>query len=235
VVVACGGDGTVGKIASAVAGTRAMLGIIPMGSGNDFIKSVGIPSNIYEALSVLKAGKFRWIDLGKCNDICFINTLGFGFDGLANRFFKNNIKLRGRFGYAAAAALACCSAEPFHAKITSDCVIFDRQVIMVTVANGRVEGGSFIVAPSADITDGLLDLLIVNPVPRLLIPIFLPCFAIGNHKFVPKTDFSRGSKFILKVDKPVPIHADGEVIITNNTEFEIAVLPSALKVIGKYK
>lgn len=236
VVVACGGDGTTREVAEGLIGTRARMGIIPMGSGNDFSKSVGIPADIKRAFSILEQGKTRPADLGRCNDFYFINSLGFGFDGLTNRYASQMKPMPGGFKYTLAALKANINSYQFNADIMVDHRRINREYLMVTIANGPVEGGLFKIAPGADPGDGSMDLVLVRPFSRWILPSLLPFFLTGRQEiFAGVSRYPFQDNIRLTLNRPVDIHADGEVIDTRETTFEVQLLPSAISVIGGYK
>lgn len=233
VVVACGGDGTTREVAEGLIGSPARMGIIPMGSGNDFAKSVGIPADIEQAFSILNQGKTLSADLGKCNDFYFINSLGFGFDGLTNRYASQMKPLPGGFKYTLAALKANLNSYSFKAEIKFDHRKINREYLMVTMANGHVEGGLFRIAPGADPCDGSMDLVLVRPYSRWVLPFLLPFFLTGSQEIFSRVSrYTFQDKIRLTLNRPVDIHADGEVIDTPETIFQIQLLPSAISVIG---
>ena len=235
VVVACGGDGTTREVAEGLIGTQARMGIIPMGSGNDFAKSVGIPADVEQAFYILEQGKTRTADLGRCNDYYFINSLGFGFDGLTNRYASQMKPLPGGFKYTLAALKANLNSYIFKANIRINHRKINREYLMVTIANGPVEGGLFRIAPGADPCDGSMELVLVQPHSRWVLPFLLPFFLTGSQEiFAGVTRYSFHDKIRLTLSRPVDIHADGEVIDTHETTFEVQLLPSAISVIGGY-
>lgn len=232
VVVACGGDGTVKEVATVLWKTDAKLGLVPLGSGNDFSKALGLPKRLPEVLEVLHNGNTRDVDLGKCNDFYFINTLGFGFDGKTNRYAGQSTIQNGTLRYTHAALKTMRTMESFQAEISlEDLTIPFQRWMMLTVANGRVEGGNFVVAPQASVFDGKLTFLTVRPVPKWLLPLILPFFLIGKAHWLPMTSYHEANEIRLRFDRPVSIHADGEQVDTSQTEFSIELLPGALKAI----
>ena len=233
VFVACGGDGTVREIASELVQTDKTLGILPMGTGNDLCKSLNIPTAFDEAFELIWRGKTTAIDIGRCNDFIFLNTLGFGFDGLTNRYAYEMPNIPSILKYVFAALKASKNQERFYTTITveGNNGAFQEQSLMVTVANGRVEGGSFWVAPQASITDGQLNLICLKPVSRWLIPILLPLLLVKKGDWVPQLETKLFKKITLEFEETVEIHADGEVVKSDAKTYQIEVLPRTLNVI----
>lgn len=232
IVVACGGDGTVRDIAIAIMNTEAKLGVVPLGSGNDFSKSIGLSTGLEETLAVLKSTRCRPVSVGKCNDFHFINTLGFGFDGQTNYYASQSSIRMGSIRYAIAALKTNFKRVSFSSQLRLDGSLIDGEDwIMITAANGRVEGGNFIIAPDATPFDEFLRLITIKPISKWILPIVLPLFLVGKQQWLPQYACRLTEKINLKFNKPVFIHTDGEQIQSKATEFDIELLPSALKVI----
>jgi YegS/Rv2252/BmrU family lipid kinase len=233
IFVACGGDGTVLEVASELIHTEKSLGIIPLGTGNDLCKTLNIPRDIDKALALIKRGNSTKIDVGKCNDFYFLNSLGFGFDGLANRYALQLDKLPGFFRYAVAALKAAFKQNTFSVDINAANKEYSKELIMVALANGRVEGGSFWIAPGASITDGKLNLVTIRPASKWLIPLLLPLFLFKKAKWLPQVQNITIANATLNFNDKQEIHADGEIIKTDAKTFSISLLPKELKVITK--
>lgn len=232
VFVACGGDGTIREIASKLAYTQKTMGIIPMGTGNDLCKTLKIPNNLDKSFEILLNRKSIQMDVGRCNDYIFLNSLGFGFDGLTNRYALEIERLPSTLRYAVAALKAAVYQNPFNVEIANGNTIVDGQLIMVTLANGRVEGGSFWIAPKASVTDGKLDFVSIAPIKKWMIPILLPLFLVKKSHWIPHVKSRKVDKINLEFDKIPEIHADGEIIKTDRDNFSISLLANELKVIS---
>lgn len=228
--VACGGDGTVREVAAPLVGSDKKMGIIPMGTGNDLCKTLNIPRNVNQAFSLLQSGSLTQIDVGKCNDFIFLNTLGFGFDGLTNKYAHNLKYLPSFLRYPIAAVKATLTHELFSANISSSHQKYTRQ-IMISFANGRVEGNVFWIAPSASITDGKLNMITVDRIFKPLLAMGLPFVISGKVEWIPQVKSHLASNFSLTIDRNVAIHADGEVIDTNEHVFNIRIHPATLNMI----
>jgi len=229
--IACGGDGTILEVASELIHTEKTLGIIPLGTGNDLCKTLNIPRDIDKALALIEGGKSTRIDVGKCNDFYFLNSLGFGFDGLANRYALQLDKLPGFLRYAVAALKATFEQNTFKVDVNAANKEYSKELIMVTLANGRVEGGSFWIAPGASITDGKLNLVTICPTSKWLIPFLLPLFLFKRAKWLPQVQNVMVDNVTLKFTEEQEVHADGEIITPENQTFSISLLPRELKVI----
>lgn len=231
VFVACGGDGTVREVAEKLVNTQKKLGIIPMGTGNDLCKTLKIPTLMTNAIDVLKADNVSRIDVGFCNDFIFLNTLGFGFDGLTNRYSLELKHLPPILTYAISACKAVFTHTPFKVFIDKKGMVSTEELIMVTFANGRVEGGSFWIAPKASIIDGKLSMITVKPISKWVIPFLLPFFLIKKPHWIPHVNSENIKEVSLKLPDNVDIHADGEILKNNVDEYNIRLRANSLSVV----
>ena len=184
-VIAIGGDGTVTETACGLHGTNTALGIIPSGTGNDFIKTAGIPADWQSALELILAKPARPVDTGVINDRFFINVCGAGFDVMTLDFAEKAKKyVHGLlpYLYGVLRAIAAFRPQQMHIEIGDD-IVLDGKYMIFSIANGRFFGGGIPIAPLAAVTDGLLDVLIVDAVPRWKLPAYLiPLMAGRLHK-----------------------------------------------------
>lgn len=181
-VIAFGGDGTLHETAAGLRATRTALGIIPCGTGNDFIKTAGIPCKWEEALEWILTKPARPVNSGLINDGFFLNQCGAGFDVLvldyANKA-KQHMHGIWPYLYGVIRAIKAFSPVDMHIEIGSD-VKLDGKFMICAIANGRYFGGGIPIMPGADLTDGLLDILVVDAVPRWAIPFYLPSLMMGT-------------------------------------------------------
>lgn len=231
VIVACGGDGTIREVASKLIETDKPLGIIPLGTGNDLCKSLKIPNDLNRAIELLLKGKTIHMDVGQCNDFIFLNSLGFGFDGLTNKYAYEMEWIPSIFRYPAAALRANMHHRPFTLKIESEKQTVQKKLIMATFANGRVEGGTFWIAPDASLQDGKLNLVTIRPISRWLVPLLLPLFLIKKGHLIPHVSIREVREATLIFDHETGIHADGEIINSSSRRFDISISRNKLEII----
>lgn len=234
-LIACGGDGTVHQAGNLAANTGAVLGIIPLGSGNDFAAAVGIPTDPLRALEHLRVAEIKKTDLleieGDMECFC-LNTTGIGLDGLANHFTELSKPFLGKAAYHAGAIRSVLQSKPFEAEITLDGSISTQRLLMLTVCNGFREGGRFVVAPDAKTDDGKMNFLCVYPANKLKLLALLPKFV---HRFPKPMDiFSQAQCKVMKVklDEPAPLHIDGEYSGEHVQNLSITVLQQKLRVLA---
>lgn len=181
-VVAIGGDGTVTETAAGLNGTQTALGIIPSGTGNDFIKSACIPTEWEKALDVILNRPAKPVNSGVINSQFFINVCGTGLDVMALDYAERAKKVvHGILPYLYGVLCAIFKYNPvqMHIEIGDD-IVMDGKFMVCSVANGRFFGGGIPIAPQAALTDGLLDVLVVDAVPRWKLPAYLVMLLMGK-------------------------------------------------------
>ena len=180
-VVAFGGDGTVTETAAGLRGTRTALGIVPAGTGNDFIKTVALPKQWDDALDFILTHPPRPVNTGMMNDRFFMNVCGAGFDVMVLDFAESaKKKVRGIWPYLYGVLRAIKAFRPFEMHVEIDGKPMDGKYMICSIGNGRFIGGGIPITPLADVTDGLFDVLVVDAVPRWKIPFYLPSLMLGK-------------------------------------------------------
>ena len=228
-VVSVGGDGTAGEVAAGLTGTEKTMGIIPAGTGNDFIKSAGIPNDPDQAYDLLLHGEEGTIDTGTVNDRFFLNVCGTGFDVTVLDYAeREKEKHRGLTPYFLGLLKAIFHYESVKLSVTADGEKEDGSYLVCSIANGRYIGGGIPICPAAEIGDGYLDLVLISHVPKRRIPLYLPglmmkkdlTFRITKHRKV---------KTIVVEGENLRINIDGDIVDLSRAEFRIA--PASLKLI----
>lgn len=219
-VIACGGDGSINELINGVAGMDTVVGVLPMGSGNDFAKSMGIPLKKDAALRALRSADAAPIDLirydtNRGGGLCD-NTLGIGFDGWANFHAHQNTVFKGTLQYLYATVKTAFTFKAVPMRLTLDELEITGDFLMVTVCNGTTEGGNFKVAPMADPTDGWMDVVMLGPlsIPGLFVR--LPFFLTGSQFRFKDIRHMRCRSFSAEIGVPVGVHVDGEEVGEND-------------------
>jgi YegS/Rv2252/BmrU family lipid kinase len=244
-IVAAGGDGTVHEVVNGMlrAGRHeATLGVIPLGSGNDYAASLGLPAGDAELCELLLSGRRREVDVGRVEDgqgraRFFVNTLGVGLNGAVVWEVQKIRWLRGMMLYGLGALRAIWK----HFKIPEAGLTIDGQdlhvpTLFLTVALGRREGGGFLVAPLAELDDGLFDYLHAGRLSRWQVLRYLPGLACGRiPEGEPEVHRGRCQDLQIRLEAPVAIHVDGELFGQPDQVIDrltISILPGALAVCG---
>ncbi len=237
-VVAVGGDGTVHEIVNgllqaagdSVAGT---LGIIPLGSGNDFVKVFDIPTNLVAACRYLLHGKVRLVDVGRLDDVFFVNSAGTGFDAMVALESRKIKRLTGlpRYLVAVLRTLLLKYRTPA-ATVTLDGQVIRQRITLTSIGLGRCAGGGFWLTPDAICDDGLFDVAIARDLGRLAILALVPHVMRGTHVDKEPVTMARARHVLVELAEPLPVYADGEIIYEATQRLELEVLPGRLRVIG---
>ncbi|MGQ9539535.1 MAG: diacylglycerol/lipid kinase family protein [Armatimonadota bacterium] len=229
-VVAAGGDGTLGEVANGLVGTSTRLGILPLGTGNDFARCVGLSENLSVAVETLFIGKPHWTDLGRVGDRYFINAAGCGFDAaVAQRVNRGFRFLRGTAAYVAAVYQTLMTFKPTLMRIIADQEQIVERVLLCTVANSQSYGGGMRIAPLAQVDDGWLDVCIVKAVSKMEFVRIFPRVFTGTHITHPRFMMLKAKRVWVESEPPVPVLVDGDV--PGSTPAEFSVHPSAIQVI----
>jgi diacylglycerol kinase (ATP) len=229
-IVAVGGDGTLNEVVNGIAGSDVALGIIPAGSGNDFIKSITSSKNIDEIILNSIHGEIRQVDLAKCNDRYFINVGSVGFDAeVAARASVTKKLLTGIFAYLAAAISILFTFKGMNIKTEIDGQLIEKRALLIAIANAKYYGGGILPAPKADIEDGFFDICFVEHVPKLRILYLLPKYIKGQHENIKEVHFYKSKKVKFISNKEISINVDGEIFMDKQVTFEI--IPKSIKVI----
>lgn len=234
VVVACGGDGTVSQVINGLAQSKVALGILPIGSGNDFVKSVGLDRSLEDCMEILSNNTITEIDLiryeGDAEGWC-ANTIGLGVDGWANYYAHQTKWLRGRINYFFGGLKAIFTFRGCDVKIQTKKYSNTGKYVMVTACNGKWEGGSFFVAPKAKMNNGSLDLLTIRKVPLILLVGYLLHFRWGPKRWMKGVKTHRAKSVELCSSNPVAVHRDGEHLGNHIRRLKLTVEKKVLKVI----
>ncbi len=234
-----GGDGTVREAAAALAGTDRTLGIVPVGSGNDLLKTLGVPGDPRAACRVCRDGQTRRIDVvqvraegsGGPRELIFANAAGFGFDAAVVAEATRSVRLRGLPLYLAAVFRAVRDYQCPLVRIAVAGQTWEQRVLMLAVANGRIYGGGMKIAPQALLDDGLADICVIDAVSRLTIYRRLPRFVAGSHVTLREVSMHRAAELEIEFLEPVLVQLDGDVLPDPNLRrFALRVLPSSLSV-----
>ncbi len=227
-VVAAGGDGTIHDIASILAGSETTLGIVPLGSGNGFARGLGIGGSPGPAFPILRSGRDIRLDVGDVNGEPFFCVSGLGFDALVGESFSKS-RLRGFFPYLSIAAKESLQYKPFEVSLQLKSTEIVARVFMVTVANTRQFGSGAIIAPEADPTDGLLDVVVIRSLSALEMLIHTPKLFYGSIDSHSRVEIHRCRSVRILRSHCGPLHVDGEPI-QSGPVLEYTLRPGALKV-----
>jgi len=247
ITVAAGGDGTCNEVINGLlqrpknkeVSEPPIFGIIPVGRGNDFSATPGIPSNVEKSISILLESKIQLIDAGFVkggffpDGRYFINGIGIGFDTKVG-FEAAKLKIKSGITYAIGALILIIRYERSPVlKICYDDKEVTIAAVLVSIVNGRRMGGSFFMGPKAILDDGLLDLCFVRHQPsRMSLIKILKHYTKGTQEQCEGVYMARSKYFRLTaLEGGMAAHCDGETVCYDGKELEITCIPNALQLI----
>lgn len=245
-VIAAGGDGTANETINGLMqareklGRAPVMGIIPVGRGNDFSFGANIPQDVDEACALLASVPRKWIDIGRItggvqeNGLYFGNGVGIGFDAVVG-FVAAKSRLTGMLSYLVAAlkTIFIYYKSPT-VKLTLDEETLTVPALMVSIMNGRRMGGGFMMAPDASNTDGLFNLCIVREVPQLSMFGLIAKIMKGTQASDPAVKMLQSKRIVATAEKgSLPAHADGVTICEKGSELTIEVIPAGLEILTR--
>jgi len=212
-IIIAGGDGTLLEAITALNGSSIPIGVIPCGTGNDFIRSHKIGTEIGAALeTALKAENLKTVDVGNCNGSYFLNVASIGIDAaIVKRTARFKKWLKGPLVYLVASIVEIFNDHSRQVSILIDGVSYERTVEMVVIANGRFYGGGMEIAPMADPTDGFYDIIVVKKMTRLRLLQLLPTLYPGKHIREPEVEIFKGRSIQIHSKEMMTINRDGEL------------------------
>ena len=237
-IVVAGGDGSINEAFSGImsSGRVVPVGIVPTGTGNDFAKACGTDPDWQRAAAALAKRlaanvEASRIDAGRCNSRYFVNGVGIGFDAVVTRYASRVRLPIGALVYMVGLirALADGVTTP-HLEVTADAFHYEGRATLANIANGPWLGGQFRIAPMASNTDGLLDLVLAEPVSRTRAAGLVSPLKKGEHLDEPEVRYAAVKAVTVTSQEPIASHLDGEVQPLAD-RFEIEVLPGALRLL----
>jgi diacylglycerol kinase (ATP) len=210
-VIAVGGDGLLHNILQVLVPAQIPLAVIPAGTGNDFVRTLGWSLETFDAqLQAVTTLSPTSIDLGLVDGEWFAAILSTGFDSIVNEKANTMAWPKGPMKYNAAIAIELPRFKPRHYEITLDDRTISTEAMLIAVSNGRSYGGGMLVCPAANISDGLFDVMVLHPVSTVeFIKVFPRVFA-GTHISHPAVEIVRSKS--VRIEAKAVAYADGERI-----------------------
>ena len=233
-IVGVGGDGTLSEIVEGMGGSSATLYIVPCGTGNDFARAFGLPRDPLEAFRVQLDGERHAYDCLTVNGRPFLNIGGSGFDvEVLRKTEELKAIYPGEKAYTKAVLEVLTKYRPNEMELAIDggTPTLERCTI-IEVANGRFFGGGMLVAPLSSADDGLIDVVVVDMVPRWAIPFLLPLFVKGWHVHLPICRVVKAKHVVIRA-KGMTINIDGRLEPMDEAEF--GIIPGGLMMMRPIK
>jgi diacylglycerol kinase (ATP) len=235
-VIAAGGDGTLNGVVNGIATSRrrVRVGIMPLGTGNDFARTLGLPLGLEENVDILRRGKQRRIDLVRVKSKrarYFVNVSAGGFSGTVDANMTAKIKRTwGPLAYLRGAAAALPDLHAYKARILlDDAEEISAQLYNIVIANGRFVAGGLPIAPNADPSDGLLDIVLIPKLGAAEMALLAAEIILGKHISSNATIFRRAKKIELRAGPGMWFNVDGELVGSAPAVFQI--IPQGLSFI----
>ncbi|MFH0952141.1 MAG: diacylglycerol kinase family protein [Patescibacteria group bacterium] len=233
IIIAAGGDGTIHEVVNGMKLRRNVLGLLPLGSGNDFANALGYSHRLSANLNIIEDNNIRDIDLGQIDGKVFINSLAIGFDAVvADKFNRSKKFLPGKAAYLRAIFSAIWQLRSYPIKIQTAELTDDKEVVMTAITNGHTYGGGLPINPTAKINDGLLNICVIEKLNRRYLTRNLPKLIKGKHGQLPEVTMFTSKKISLESDQGLPLALDGE-IIEPQKKLTVNIIPKAIKIITK--
>lgn len=221
-IIAVGGDGTINEVVNGMIGSKALLGVVPAGSGNDFIRSISDSKEAEDYILDAIHGKAKAIDLGVCNNRYFINMASIGLDTqVAMGTQKTKKYFSGSLAYLVSALLTIFSYKGWDLNIQMDGQEFETKTLLTAIANGKFYGGGVLPTPDAKLDDGYFDICHVEHMSKQKIFRVLAKYMKGKHKNIKEVRLLRGKEIIISSENSFPLNLDGEVSLTNKAHFKL--------------
>ena len=226
IVVAVGGDGTVNEVARALIHTNTALGIIPCGSGNGLARHLQLPMDPEGAMQMLNEACIKSLDYGTMNNLPFFCTCGMGFDAFVSMKFANSGK-RGLLSYIENTLRETLTYKPDTYTLTLDDQQIEQRAFVIACANASQYGNNAFIAPAATMSDGLMDITVLEPfsaieAPQLALQLFNGTLTTNSRV---KT-FKARKAHIKRLSK-APVHVDGDPLLTD-TEIDVEIHPKGI-------
>jgi YegS/Rv2252/BmrU family lipid kinase len=244
-VIAVGGDGTVHEVINGImelpAERRPRLGVVPLGSGNDFAHAIGMKPDSSLALRQIFTGKPRKIDIGKVVDgrgrvEYWDNALGIGFDTVVTLYSRQLPLVRGFLMYTISVLeTIILKHEAPELNVKTDIEAWKEPMLMLVLCNGGREGGGFMVSPEARPDDGIFHYAGVTSISRPMMLRLVPEVMRGTHGRFQQVRMGQFHQLELEADRPLYIHTDGEIFSgfgMDVRKISVEILPGAIEVMG---
>ena len=231
-IIVCGGDGTIHEAINALVGSDVEMGVLPLGTGNDFARNLGIKEDLEFACNVLYQGKVRHVDVVKVNGKKYYGSVGgIGFDSEVASWANRYKKFTPGINIYTLAILAKLFTFKFKkVEITYDSGNYKGEILMAAFGNTEWYGGGINITPNALMDDGWLDICIVDRINKLKLLLLFPSAFKGKHTKFSEVRLYRSKTISINSETPLHLLGDGELIC--QTPVSLEVVPRSLRVIA---
>ena len=231
-IIVVGGDGTLHHLLPVLLEQSKPFGILPLGTANDFARSIGVSDDINAACDIASGDRLRSIDVGVLNGRPFINVASLGIATTISQLQTSERKQKWKvlsYAVSLVEAVSCC--KPFRATITStDRPQFKGIVLQTSVGNGRYHGGGLTSGPDAQIDDGLLHIYTVTATRWWQLLHVIPALLFGLHNWASGITSFSAADCVVSCRSPQRANVDGELLADKNASYSFEVMREALRV-----
>lgn len=234
-VVSAGGDGTLNQVVNGVASENGLsqcaIGLLPLGTGNDFARGLGLTDGVEQATDVLVAGHQRQVDLVRLDDRVFLNASAGGFTAETSANVTSDLKrVAGKLAYLIGGARALLEYSPVPVRIEGGGHVVETDLQLFAVCNGAYIGGGHQLAPTARLDDGLVEVCVVRATSSPEFLALLPRLSSGDHIEDDDVVYFRTKEVTLTFARPIKVNTDGEVLEASRCHYRVA--PGAVRVLA---
>ena len=215
-VIAVGGDGTLAEVINGSKKFDVNIGIIPIGSGNDFAKTLHISKNIDEAIEIIKSSYIRKVYSGNINGIDFINVVGIGIDAEVLNYKENSKLLKGKLNYLVSTIKGMINYTPTEKSIYIDGKLIKEVTTFIAIGNGKYIGNGMKITPNANIEEKEFEICIVNKMKKHILIKSISKLYKGRHGEVDGVEFYHGKEISIEFDNDTFVDIDGSLLSCKN-------------------
>lgn len=232
-IVAVGGDGTINEVANGIAEAKHKIkfGVVSIGTGNDYIKAVGIPDNLSDAVDTVVKGRTRKVDIGQVENHYFVNGLGIGFDAKVAEDLYKVKRLKGYSAYLYSVVKNFFFFRNPEVELDFKNELIKRKTMMVSIMIGNYLGGGFYLTPEAKVDDGLFDVLSLGDFKLLQRFMHLPKVPKGTHFILDQVELYQTDEITVSSEDDLKVHIDGEMADINSKKFKVKLLKHKIDLI----
>ncbi len=248
-IVGVGGDGTLNEIINGIdlnSNEKPVLGVIPIGSGNDFARMLDLSKDIKQNLELIfNHAPIKPIDVGnikfteknekEIKSHKFLNGLGIGFDAYVAYINQHSKQFSGLISYVFAVIKALINLKEMPVRIKLNNSIILGNKLLIAIGNGKTHGGGFFLNPDAEIDDNLLDLTVIDKLNKLQIMQKLPLALFNKLETAKEVSMYKFNEIDIEIEEPYYVHTDGEVISDKISSLKVTCMENAIKVISNHK
>lgn len=219
-IIAVGGDGTLMETINGLFEYNGKIGIIPIGSGNDFAKTLGIKEDIDAALKIIESGHTEEIYSGCINGQRFLNVVGIGIDALIIDYKDRSKFLKGKLNYLTATIKGIFKYKANALKITVDGIVYNTKPLFIAIGNGKYIGNGMKITPNADLTEDTFEICMIGDLKKSILLKSITKLYKGLHGTVEGVEFIKGKNITIDFDEIRPVDVDGNLINCNSVQIE---------------